>query len=323
MTDELDLLRDANPVPADTGPWRDRPLDARAELLLKGLPSRDRRRHTVRRAVWSVGTAAAAAVVALALTVSGTGSSPAVAAPKPLVAHVSRADVPLAEIARRARAAAAVTPGKSRRGSHVQTWSLGMEEDKDAVVSPMESLTRWAADGSGSLLEVATDPRHPGRPVIGDGVPPRTVHDGKVLRRESYPEGTYGANGSYFETPPAGTAALRGYLAVWTRGADRDPVELLTAVESFLKVWTPGPRQIADIATLLSRVEGLRPVGKVTDRLGREGQAFRFTPGHGARYLVVLDPDDGRVLDIEETVTRDDPAYRIKAGDVLSYTAWM
>ncbi|MGW7694141.1 CU044_5270 family protein [Streptomyces asiaticus] len=325
MTDELDLLREANPVSADTGRWRDRPLDARAELLLRRLTSLDRGRRTVRRAVWSLEAAAAATIVALALTVSGTGSAPAVAAPTPLplVAHTSRADVSLAEIVRRTRAAAEESPGKSERGSHLQTWALSMESGKDPVTLPRESLTRWNADGSGYALEVATDPRHPGRPVIEDGSPPRTVHDGKVLSKEHYPPGINGANQSYFEDPPAGASALREYLAVWSPGADRDPAELLSAVGSFLTVWTPGPRQRADIATLLSGIEGLRPAGKVTDRLGREGQGFRFTGTPGGRSLIVLDPDDGRVLDIEETFTRDAPEYRVKAGDVMSYTAYI
>ncbi|WNE94629.1 CU044_5270 family protein [Streptomyces luomodiensis] len=325
MTDELDLLREANPVSADTGRWRDRPLDARAELLLRQLASRDRGRRTVRRVVWSLEAAAAATILALALTVPGTGSSPAVAAsrPLPLVAHASRADVPLAAIVRRARAAAEESPAKSERGSHIQSWSLGMASGKDPVTLPQESLTRWNADGSGSLLVVATDPRHPGRPVIEDGPPPRTVNDGKVLRNERYPAGIGGANENYFEDPPSGAQALREYLAVWTPGADRDPADLISAVRSFLSVWTPGPRQRADILTLLSGIEGLRPAGKVTDRLGREGQGFRFTTTPGGRYLIVLDPDDGRVLDVEETVTRDDPEYRVKAGDVMSYTAWI
>ncbi|MBI0293759.1 CU044_5270 family protein [Streptomyces sp. PRKS01-29] len=325
MTDELDLLREADPVSADTGPWRDRPLDARAELLLRRLPSRDRGRRTVRRVVWSLEAVAAATILALALTVSGTGSPSAVAAPRPLplVAHASRADVSLAEIARRTRAAAEESPGKSERGSHVQTWALSMKSGEDAVMLPRESLTRWNADGSGSTLEVATDPRHPGRPVIEDGPPPRTVHDGKVLSEEHYPPGINGANMDYFEEPPAGAPALRAYLAVWSPGADRDPAELLPAIRTFLTVWTPGPRQRAGIVTLLSGIEGIRPAGKVTDRLGREGQGFRFTGTPGSRYLIVLDPDDGGVLDIEETFIRDDPEYRVKAGDVMSYTAYL
>ncbi|QKV90987.1 CU044_5270 family protein [Streptomyces sp. NA02950] len=326
MTDELELLRGADPVSAETGPWRDRPLDARAELLLTRLPARERRRRTVRRTVLAVAGAAAATAVALALTVSGGGSTPAVAVPRPLVAHASRADVPLAEIARRARAAAEAAPGRSVRGSHVQTWSMGMETGKGArppVTTPVESLTTWNADGSGTLLQVATDPRHPGRPVIDGGPPPRTVHDGKVLNREHYPKGTYGANQEYVEAPPAGVSELRAYLAAWLPGADKDPVSLLSAIESFQTVWTPGPRQIADIATLLSRLEGrMHPAGRVTDRLGREGQGFRMSGINGGRYLVVLDPDDGRLLDLELTATRAEPDFQLKAGSVMSYTAW-
>ncbi|MGY0056436.1 CU044_5270 family protein [Streptomyces sp. LZ34] len=322
MTDELDLLRGANPVPADADRWRDRPLDGEGERRLRQLVTGARRRRTVRRVVVGVAMATAGAVVAIALTVSGPAASPAVAAPVALRPHASSADVSLAEIARRARAAAAAEPGRSVRGSHVQDWSLGLESGKDAVTVPQETLTRWNADGSGSLLVVATDPRHPGHPVIDDGVPPRTVHDGKVVRRESYPAGIDGANQSFFEAPPAGAAALRDYLAVWHPDADRDPDELLGAVGAFLRVWTPGPREIANLATLLSRDAGLRPAGRVTDRMGREGQAF-VRAGGGLQRMVVLDPDDGRVLDVEETCTRDDPEYRVEAGDVLSYTAWL
>ncbi|MEU7246226.1 CU044_5270 family protein [Streptomyces sparsogenes] len=322
MTDELDLLRGANPVPADTGRWRDRPLDLEGERRLRQLVAGARRRRTVRRVVVGVAMATAGAVVALALTVSGPASSPAVAAPVALRPHASSADVSLAEIARRARAAAADEPGRTVRGSHVQDWSLGLASGKDAVTVPQETLIRWNADGSGSLLVVATDPRHPGRPVIDDGEPPRTVHDGKVVRRESYPPGIDGANQSFFEPPPARAAELRDYLAVWHPGAERDPGELLAAVEEFLRVWTPGPRGIANLTTLLSRDAGLRPAGRVTDRMGREGQAFVRTDD-GSRIMVVLDPYDGRVLDMEETSVRDDPEYRIEAGDVLSYTAWL
>ncbi len=325
MTDELDLLREADPVSADTGPWRDRPLNARAELLLRRLPSQDRGHRIVRRVIWSLEAAAAATVLALALTVSGTPSSAVAASrPVPLVAHASRADVSLAEIVRRARTAAEQSPGKSERGSHFQSWALSMKSGEDPVTLPRESLTRWNADGSGFSLEVATDPRHPDQPVIADGTPPRAVHDGKVLSEQKYPAGINGANESYFEDPPAGASALRAYLAVWSPGADDDPADLISAIESFLAVWTPGPRQRADIVTLLSRIEGLRPAGKVTDRLGREGQAFGFTPASsGMRYLIVLDPDDGSVLDVEESVTRDDPEYKLKAGDVMSYKAWV
>ncbi|MDW6057638.1 hypothetical protein SAZ11_05745 [Streptomyces sp. FXJ1.4098] len=39
MTDELDLLRGADPVPADAERWRDRPLDFDGERRLRQLVS--------------------------------------------------------------------------------------------------------------------------------------------------------------------------------------------------------------------------------------------------------------------------------------------
>ncbi|WP_313772065.1 hypothetical protein [Streptomyces angustmyceticus] len=39
MSEELELLRQADPVSAGEGPWRDRPLTARAEALLTTAPA--------------------------------------------------------------------------------------------------------------------------------------------------------------------------------------------------------------------------------------------------------------------------------------------
>lgn len=41
------------------------------------------------------------------------------------------------------------------------------------------------------------------------------------------------------------------------------------------------------------------------------------------RRMLILDPRTGAVLGIEDTVTKDDPEYGVKAGDVMSYSAWM
>jgi len=39
--------------------------------------------------------------------------------------------------------------------------------------------------------------------------------------------------------------------------------------------------------------------------------------------MVVLAPDDGRVLGIEVTFTKDLDDFKVEAGDVMSYAAWM
>ncbi|MGA4840673.1 hypothetical protein [Streptomyces sp. G45] len=40
------------------------------------------------------------------------------------------------------------------------------------------------------------------------------------------------------------------------------------------------------------------------------------------RHLLILDPDTGAVLGLEQMFTRDQPRFAVRAGDVMSYSAW-
>lgn len=340
---ELELLRRADPVPAGDPRRRDRPLDARAELGLRRLlasepateaapeaaPAPAPRRSARRMGGLVTGLAAVAATVVAVLVVvlSGAGTTPAVAAPVALRPLAGSREVPLADVAAAAREAAARGGGTgTRRGSHVMTWSMGMEAGPGArppVTVPEEHLTRWDADGSGTELVVATDPRHPGEPVISDsGGSPHTVADGEVLHRAAYPPGTLPPYGRSGTEPPDSAKELRAYLSQVYGCACAGTPELVDALASLLHDWTPGPSGTAAVDELLATAPGLRPAGTVTDRLGRRGQAYVHDAG-GLRRMLVLDPADGRVLGIEETFTQDQPEYRVKAGDVMSYQAWM
>ncbi|MFJ9911852.1 CU044_5270 family protein [Actinacidiphila glaucinigra] len=341
MTDEpeLELLRRADPVPAGDPRWRDRPPDARVERGLRRLLAAEAAseaaaapasRRTARRPgglVAGLAAVAAAVVAVLVLVLSGAGTTPAVAAPVALRPLAGSREVPLADVAGAARGAAARGGGAgTRRGSHVMMWSMGMESGPGArppVTLPEEHLTRWNPDGSGTELVVATDPRHPGEPVISDsGGAPRTVADGEVLHRAAYPPGTLPPYGRSGTEPPDSARELRGYLSQVYGCACAGTPALLDALTSLLHDWTPGLSGTAAVDELLAAAPGLRPAGTVTDRLGRHGQAY-VHDAEGLRRMVVLDPVDGRVLGIEETFTQDRPEYRVKAGDVMSYQAWM
>ncbi|MFJ9722120.1 CU044_5270 family protein [Streptomyces sp. NPDC101209] len=371
MADELELLRHANPVPADARRFGDGPLDQRAErhlaALLDGgqgdgrpsapLPGRGRRaglptdlaadggrrtRGPVRgsrgrapwgrsvslafgsrpaKAAWGLAAALVVTVVTLALVLTGPGTPPAVAAPRPLVVQAGSTPVPLKVLAGRARAAAADGSPRLRKGTHVQSWSLGMSEDAPPVTLPEERVVRWRADGSHTELVVATDPRHPGRPVLSDGGGARPVPDGHVISRRTYPPSWSDAPPE--SPPPHDAARLRAYLseAAYLRAAPTTP-ELLDAVEVLLDHWSLGARESAALAALLADTGGLRPAGQVTDRLGRRGQAYVYE-GRGLRRMLVMDPVTGAVLGLESVFVRAEPAYGVKAGDVMAYSAWM
>ncbi|MER6573118.1 CU044_5270 family protein [Streptomyces sp. NPDC001093] len=328
MTDELDLLRRADPVPAHGPYFGDGPLDHGAERRLELLLGEDERRpaplRTPRPRLWW-GLAATAVVLATTLTalLGGPGSPPAVAAPRPLAVRAHSTAVPLDGMAQLAAAAATGGSPGLRKGTHVQSWSLGMSDDRPPVTLPEERVVRWSADDSHTELVVATDPRHPGRPVLSDeGGAPHTVADGHVLSRTTYPPSWSDAPPE--ARPPHAPSALRDYLAETARTATGSLTtsELLDAVQELLDHWTLGARESAALVRILADAKGLRPAGQVTDRLGRPGEAYTYDVP-GARRMLILDPRTGSVLGLETTFTRDDPRYGVKAGDVMEYSAWM
>ncbi|MEE1799322.1 MULTISPECIES: hypothetical protein [unclassified Streptomyces] len=287
MTDEIDLLRAADPAPADEGPWRDRPLSAEAERRLNRL-LREGRARCRRRTAWGLATAATATIVVLAVLAvlfGGAATKGAVAGPSPLTVDTGAPAVPLAELAERARRAAADRTAAPLPGTDVRTWSMGPRDDGRAapVTVAEERTTRLAGN--------APDTSYPGSP-------PHTVTG---LR-------AYLLRGAGLPDPP-GLPALLG------------------AVSAYLKAWTPGPRETAALVGVLAAEPGLRPAGTVTDRLGRTGLAYVYDSpadrGEPLRRMVILEPRDGRVLGIEITYTRDLARHRVPAGSVMSYEAWL
>lgn len=323
MADELELLRRANPVPVDGPHYGDGPLDHDAERRLNRLLHERPRGRRRTRLVWSLAATAVVAATALTLLLSGPGTTPAIAAPRPLVVQADSTPVPLRVLADRAqRQATAEDAPKLRRGTHVQSWSLGMSDDKPPVTLPEERVVRWKTDDSHTELVVATDPRHPGRPVLrDDGGEPHLVEDGHVISRQTYPPSWSDAPPE--SPPPDDPARLRAYLqeATYTH-TELTTRELLDGVGVLLDHWTLGARESATLARLLAGTEGLRPVGQVTDRLGRRGQAYEYK-GDGYRRMLIMQPSTGAVLGLETVFTRAEPQYGVKAGDVMDYSAWM
>jgi hypothetical protein len=323
MPDELDLLRGANPVPADGSHFGDGPLDhdaqRRLNQLLHGSGPSGRRRS---RWTWSLATVAVVAATALTLLFAGPNTTPAVAAPRPLLVQAGSTPVPLARMAELADAAAENGSPKLRKGTHVQTWSMGMSEDKPPITLPVERVVRWQADASHTELVVATDPRHPGRPVLSEGDDePGLVEDGHVISEQTF--GPSWSDAPPESTPPHDPVRLEAYLQeAQHQSTPLTTPELLYAVGVLLDHWTLGAREDAAVARLLADAEGLRPVGGVTDRLGRPGQAYVYD-GHGSRQMLIMDPASGAVIGLEDTATTAEPQWGLKVGDVMQYSAWM
>jgi len=177
---------------------------------------------------------------------------------------------------------------------------------------------RWRADASHTELVVATDPRHPGRPVLSEGDGDSgLVEDGHVISDQTF--GPSWSDAPPESTPPHDPERLEAYLQeAQHQTTPLTTPELLDAVEVLLNRWTLGAHENAALARLLADAEGLRPVG----RLGRPGQAYAYD-GQGARRMLILAPTTATVLGLEHTATTAEPEWGLKAGDVMDYSAWM
>ncbi|MEV0741910.1 CU044_5270 family protein [Streptomyces sp. NPDC050549] len=294
MADELELLRSANPFTVDGPFYGDGPLDHHASRRLNRLLNERRR-----RLLWSLVAGVAVVATVFTLLLGGPSGTPAVAAPRPLVVQANSTPVSLGQLAALAAAVAVDGNPALRKGTHVQSWSLGMSDDKPPVTIPEERIVRWNGDDSHTE---------------------RVVEDGHVVKETTYPP-------SWSDVPPEArpphdVAGLRAYLqeATYSKTPLTTP-ELLAAVGELLDHWTLGARESAALARLLAGADGLRPVGEVTDRLGRRGEAYVYRQS-GSRLMLIMDPATGAVLGMESTFTKDQPEYGVKAGDVMDYSAW-
>ncbi|WP_329459945.1 CU044_5270 family protein [Streptomyces sp. NBC_01497] len=255
----------------------------------------------------SMSLGAAAAVVAAIVAgfaVTGSSGQTAVAAPAPLKVESSRATVPLSTVAKRA-AALAGSPGAAHRGTHLREWALGMWDDgkhKPEVVPVDESRDRWNADGSGEVED---------------------FKDGRVIRRTHKPAGSWEKSAYFRSTPPSTVRGLADYLAEKNPDTRGSAYWTIDSLESMLREWTPGPAQTAAIDGLLAEQSGLRDLGPVKDRAGRQGQAYGVDFRGTVRWTIILDEHTGRALGTELSSVKTDPKMQLKPGDVEQYDIYL
>ncbi|MGN5637095.1 hypothetical protein [Streptomyces sp. AC154] len=289
----------AKPVSAATS-GTVKPVKSRSAL---GRPSGFGRLTPGRSMSLGVAAAVVAATVA-GFAVTGSSGQTAVAAPAPLKVESSRATVPLATVAKRA-AALAGSDGAARRGTHRREWAMGMWDDgkhEPEQVPVTESRDRYNADGSGEAQD---------------------IEDGRVVHRTRLPAGSWEKSASYVGTPPTTVAGLAGYLAKENPDIRGSAYWTVDSVEALLREWTPGPAQTAAIDGLLAAQPGLRAIGPVRDRAGRQGQAYAADFKGTVRWTIILDEHTGRVLGTELSSIRTDPKMRLEPGDVEQYDAYL
>ncbi|MEV7214711.1 CU044_5270 family protein [Kitasatospora cineracea] len=299
-----DLMAAADPAAGVT----DDPERQRADLerILAGPGPRPRPRRGVAPRLWvPLGAVAAACAAALALTLLPSGGEHAYAAtPPPLDYRPPAAAVPaareLAEIARRT-AALSEPDGGPDSVLEWRDWSLFTRVGGNTVTS------RVMTEQHRVLL-------HPD----GTGTQSRRF-DGQPERTEPY------SAGLYRQPAPADPDALRALLRTSTPAVDTAS-GLAQALGGLLRTQVLNPRQRAAVLRLVAALPGLSYDGSVTDRAGRPGEAFSAeSDGSGlpTRYTFVVDPDSGRILGDEATLTTRAGALDVPVPSVVSYTAYL
>ncbi|GAA1924348.1 hypothetical protein GCM10009737_27550 [Nocardioides lentus] len=305
------LLRAADPVTQPDRSTRTPSSEALLARIVAGREPLPARRVAPARS-WVLATVVALAVLALVALPGlrllggwpGDGGTAVAATPPPLVsAEPVRAGAAqeLRAIARRTgRLPDDVGAGATAAVDYV-SWSLFTRVDGVDVTSrvvPQEVSRRLGPDGTGTTTT---------RLVEDDGGTRETRVD---------------SDGWPVERLPTSEAGMAAELS--TRNP-ADPAGRVNAVVETLLERPAGPAARAAILRWLADTRGVASVGRLADRLGRPGVGFTVesaASGLPTRYLLVVDPADGRVLGYEEMLTTDPGRLEVPIPSVIGYVAW-
>ncbi len=324
--DELELLARADPAPAGSGPWSDRPLDGRARQDLELLREHGPLQALVRRR-WLLGAAAAAAgVLALSAVWLVRPVDPAYAATPPVAEFSTTSAIGTdagALLDDLAADAATAPTGTASAATSFEEWSLSTQVDgvdTTSVVLPRQVSRTVGTDGAATLQAVAGTPffpteehqrawRRDGAPLVaGDDLGTLTVPADQAL---------------FPDAPPATAEAMREHLARAHPLDEGGTSQLFVAVADLAREWTLDAPQRAALLEVLAAAPDVEVVGEGVDRAGRPGVALATESdrtGLPTRYLLVLDPATGAVLAAEQQLTTDAGALDVPVPSTIAYT---
>lgn len=270
-----------------------------------------------------------ASVIAVALVVGlpllpWRTAAPAFAATPPLLTGelaTGVAGAPAAAELNRLAVAAERSSARGRLGSRFATWDLttrvhGGEPVRSAVV-PLEVSLDVAADGAWRRVAAY------GRPVAGDVNAAEIPRPGEIESDGTYPRSR--APRIFPERLAGDPAGLREQLAAAHPIDDLGTAELVVALTDLAREQTPGPRSRAAALRLLAEAGDVRQLGPLTDRLGRSGRGFAVDSdltGLPTRYVLIVDPQTGRLLASEQVLTERAGRLAVEVPAVISYVVF-
>ena len=292
-----------------------------------------RRRISRRSSLLVTAAAVLALLFAGAVVVGpGGGSTPAVAATPPVLPYETTSARPAGPTLERIAAATAAQPPQLRTGPYryvrTESWALNSAVGGGRVTSVLSSQQResWRLpDGTGRV-----------RTTIGedlvDRVGSRQTLDA-VLSRPAVRDEDVSRDGraplvDVDRLPTDSPAAFA--LAVDSGANTRIPAGALVAqfVEQLFTEQPVPPQARADVWRLLATLPGVTDRGQLTDRVGRRGTAITLDDdgtAHGlpARYLFIIDPASGQLLEYDDILTTDPGLLNVEVPAVLGLTVFL
>ncbi|WP_051425795.1 hypothetical protein [Jiangella gansuensis] len=218
---------------------------------------------------------------------------------------------------------AAGAPADAPAEGAVISLSGGAETGSEVVTSavvPVVSERTFRADGSVHLREEHGQPRFPNEEWDESDFP---TEPGEVLVDQTFAAGELPS--AYPEPLAADPLRLREQLlAVWPEAEDPAAALFQAIREVHGERVVTADVQAATLA-MLAREPDVMALGETTDRHGRAAVAFGTDSddsGLERRYVLLIDPDSGRLLGYEELLTGDPGALDVEPPAVTAYTVF-
>lgn len=298
-----------------------------------------RRRKPVGRIVLAGVGVAAATLVALSVIQPWSSPEASAGTPAPLgyefadaqnIAFAPGKDPRMALLELSGAAAAVGDIPRTGQFQHVvsDNWFAAYGDDatdSSVAVIPTVLETWLSANGSQRLVER----RGNALKADGRGLPQSGAWEKfAALSDDTQPAGTLNAN--LLSSLPKNEKDLEAALLKLNECGDipRGPERarcLMNQMDEYNNSYVVPARVTAAQWALLAKQDGLRFLGTVKDRAGREGVGISLTPPDRKNYRFVFigDLDTGRLLGIEEILIRSDRKLDLKAPAITRFTAFL
>ena len=340
ITEVRDLLNEHDPLAQNAAPLDDLAVERMWRTIVSNIASgavpqvRPPARHEPKLVRSAVAAIVVAACVLGGLVVANRHNSPAAShyvALRPLNYSRSVDPTPAGPTLARLSAVAKAQPAAVSSGLYyleTASWSTFAGSDASDLPPGMPNvLEQWIdAKGAQRILNHVDLPApaaglqawlNAGLPLTGGRV---DGHTAPAAQQRQFPDN--------LSTDPATLEKqlLQAELGSATAGGPPTTVELFTALKDLRAARQIDPALQGALLEMLANQPGIVSLGSATDRLGRVVDAIALDSdfsGLATRYVLLFDPNDGRLLGSEDVLTKSAGSLNVPIPSVISYVIYV